>query len=326
VRTSIAVGRGRGESGFRGVKRAQRARKWIASINFHSEPHHLGTFDDPQEAARTYDRAALALFGDAAVLNLPRAASLVAATPAELRAERLERSRAGGSSRYRGVSRAKQGWTARLTVRGRSYDLGKHSSDLAAARAYDCAVLALIGPAAPRNFPDDPSLRPMLPDELAAERRATNQTSRFRGVCRKRETWSAGVKKDGRTYRVAGFTTELAAARAYDRLALHYVGPDSQLNFPTRESEPATVEDLRRALFAARMRSRRRDKASPRARIAGCAGWPRISDGKRGFASKDARSTSRSSRAAALPPARTTASRRPISERMLSSTFLAMRA
>lgn len=57
-------------SGFKGV--SWHRNKWQASIRVNYKPIHLGYFDDPIEAARTYDRAALKYFGKFANLNFPR--------------------------------------------------------------------------------------------------------------------------------------------------------------------------------------------------------------------------------------------------------------
>jgi hypothetical protein len=46
-------------------------RKWRARIRVDSRLRHLGLFDDPIEAAKTYDKAALVAFGDFAVINFP---------------------------------------------------------------------------------------------------------------------------------------------------------------------------------------------------------------------------------------------------------------
>jgi hypothetical protein len=46
-------------------------RKWRAAINIDGKQRHLGHFDDPADAARAYDRAALEAWGEFAVLNFP---------------------------------------------------------------------------------------------------------------------------------------------------------------------------------------------------------------------------------------------------------------
>ena len=54
-------------SGFKGVHHL--SGRWRAKIVSHGVPVFLGTFDTPEEAARAYDAAAVALFGEFARLN-----------------------------------------------------------------------------------------------------------------------------------------------------------------------------------------------------------------------------------------------------------------
>lgn len=56
-------------SGYKGVSWRNDIKKWHVQITFHNRRIHLGYFDDPIEAARAYDQAALLYFGDFANLN-----------------------------------------------------------------------------------------------------------------------------------------------------------------------------------------------------------------------------------------------------------------
>jgi len=60
-------------SGFKGVRWHQTARKWHARIKVDEARQHLGLFATAEEAARAYDAAARAGFGEFAALNFPLA-------------------------------------------------------------------------------------------------------------------------------------------------------------------------------------------------------------------------------------------------------------
>ena len=56
-------------SGYKGVSWHPNNRKWMAKICIDGKQKHLGCFDNPAEAAHTYDQAAKELFGEFAWLN-----------------------------------------------------------------------------------------------------------------------------------------------------------------------------------------------------------------------------------------------------------------
>lgn len=58
------------KSGYRGVYWAAYAKRWRAQLGGHGARVHLGYFDDPLAAARAYDRAAVAVWGEFARPNL----------------------------------------------------------------------------------------------------------------------------------------------------------------------------------------------------------------------------------------------------------------
>ena len=59
-------------SGFIGVSPVKDAPFYEAYIHLHGRKHHLGTFSDPKQAARTRDAVARLVFGEYARLNYPR--------------------------------------------------------------------------------------------------------------------------------------------------------------------------------------------------------------------------------------------------------------
>lgn len=59
-------------SGYKGVHWNSRASKWRAEIRLNGKVKFLGYFDDPIEAAKTRDKAAVELHGEFAKLNFPK--------------------------------------------------------------------------------------------------------------------------------------------------------------------------------------------------------------------------------------------------------------
>ncbi len=60
-----------GTSQYKGVHWSRAARAWIAKITVNRKQRHLGCYADEAEAARAYDAAARAAWGDYARLNFP---------------------------------------------------------------------------------------------------------------------------------------------------------------------------------------------------------------------------------------------------------------
>jgi hypothetical protein len=58
-------------SGFKGVSFNKRRGKWQAQIRKDGKRHHLGYFTNAEDAAKVYDKAATAMFGEFAKLNFP---------------------------------------------------------------------------------------------------------------------------------------------------------------------------------------------------------------------------------------------------------------
>lgn len=58
-------------SQFKGVYWNKRAGKWHTQIRFRGQQRHLGLFADEVEAAKAYDKAALAQWGEFACINFP---------------------------------------------------------------------------------------------------------------------------------------------------------------------------------------------------------------------------------------------------------------
>lgn len=59
---------------YRGVSLDQKSGKWRASVNANNRQYYIGSFEVEIEAAQAFDKAALRLQGEFAILNFPKGA------------------------------------------------------------------------------------------------------------------------------------------------------------------------------------------------------------------------------------------------------------
>ncbi|BDA43997.1 probable AP2-like ethylene-responsive transcription factor CRL5 [Coccomyxa sp. Obi] len=243
-------GRPGGPSKYRGVIWHKSNSKWEARIYDNGKQRFLGYFTSEEEAARVYDEAAMRIGGRGARTNFPAgeclsrsssapaelldvggsrglgAAAAPAAQPKGGRLRKKPATSAGttgaikGSSKYRGVWKGND-------VR----HLGYFEDEVAAARAYDRAVLELRGPHAPTNFaPEDYGMASADTDGVDSPFLGVSWDAQ--AVSWKAELW------DGKEYALLGhYDSEEAAARAYDRACLAQHGEAANTNYPPNDYE-----------------------------------------------------------------------------------------
>jgi hypothetical protein len=166
---------GQSSSKYRGVSWYKSSNKWKVQINYDGQQHRLGHFEDEEEAARAYDRAARAHQGEKAQLNFP--------TMKEQAAEEAKQQRwikcGEAGSKYRGVNwdKIRNKWRPDISYDGKQHHLGYFEDEEEAVRAYDEAARAQHGQKAQLNFPAEGESGP-------------RQSSKYRGVC-----WSKSSNK-----------------------------------------------------------------------------------------------------------------------------------
>ncbi|BDA42678.1 probable AP2-like ethylene-responsive transcription factor PLT2 at N-terminal half [Coccomyxa sp. Obi] len=136
-------------SRFMGVGSSNRKNQWQARILVHGKVTHLGYYETEEEAARVYDRVSISLHGAHAQTNYP-VSEYEGQDCGEFQGlAREELQRALGvkpmdkSSQYRGVSKKKGKWEAKVMVNRKWAYRELFDSEEEAARAYDDAVWRL---------------------------------------------------------------------------------------------------------------------------------------------------------------------------------------
>jgi hypothetical protein len=193
-------------SKYRGVSRGKSSSKWQAYIKHTGKNHCLGSFDDEQDAARAYNRAARTHHGDKAVLNF-----LVEGDDEDDEEDNTE----GVAAVVKAAAAAASGMYPSVVV-ALSFRLQVHTP-----RGTGGEVEA--------KSAGGGSLR-----EGKGPKLGSGKSSKYRGVYwnKSSSNWRAIIGHTGKQHYLGCFDNEEEAARAYDRAARAHHADKAILNFP----------------------------------------------------------------------------------------------
>ena len=148
------------KSKYKGVQWRKSRSKWIAVIRVNGKLLYLGSFENEEEAALTYNRAAVTHFGEYAFQNVigydNRNDDMYNEDKLTKHNRRLtKRSNKKNKNGYKGVySPRNSSFTSRIINNGKAIHLGTFDSPEQAAKAYDKKAYELYGDKAILNFPE----------------------------------------------------------------------------------------------------------------------------------------------------------------------------
>jgi len=137
-------------SGFKGVYKNRH--RWRAQIQFCGKLHYLGTFDTREAAHAAYCEAALRLHGEFANFGNDEHNEVQHVPDSRSASEILwdARKRIDNTSGFRGVSKKRRLWMAKIWFLGKGYPLGTSETPEQASQIYEqaAAIRRSLGPEA----------------------------------------------------------------------------------------------------------------------------------------------------------------------------------
>jgi hypothetical protein len=220
--------RSKSASGYFGVTLSRK--RYQALIYKDGKMKGLGTYDTTKQAAKAYDAVAIELGRPLSKLNFPKKVP-----PGYI--PRNNGQISTNTSGYRGVSKTKWGYQAKIMIKGKVKFLGYFNTRKQAAVAYDHAVHKHHLSKSSLNFP---SMKHNLNKEPKGKKKQKVRSSTgFRGVSLSGKKYKYQLTiVAGKREIVCGFASAEDAARAYDQAILKYNHSTTKLNFP-----PQTTND-----------------------------------------------------------------------------------
>jgi hypothetical protein len=213
----------------------KRGNKFIAEIKKDGISYNLGVFDTQEKAAETRDKKAIELYEQNANLNdIAKSEEIIPIT--KKLGNRNTIKQENTSSKYIGVYKRGNKYSANITKDGIKYNLGVFDTQEKAAEIRDKKAIELYGQNANLNI-----IEQMLSDSEPviintsikhhAKTKTVGTTSKYIGVYKKGNKFLAEIKKDGIKYRLGTFETEDEAAHIRDKKAIYLYGINANLNF-----------------------------------------------------------------------------------------------
>lgn len=141
-----------GSSKYKGVCWDKRSKKWISNITVNKKRYYLGSFDDEDEAAMVYNKAAIELIGESSYLN-EIGKDNSSESPAKFEKVRQQRYRSAVG--FKGVYKNYNKYEARIIINSKDVYIGLFGTPEEAAEEYDKKAYESYGDKAILNFPEN---------------------------------------------------------------------------------------------------------------------------------------------------------------------------
>ena len=234
-----------GSSKYIGVSFDKRSNKWKAQITIDGKVRLISYYENEEEAAIDFARAAFKYKGQEALNNLREQTSSGLAVhlrdvPPQLPILKSEGNIKGGTSKYVGVNfdKKRKIWKAIISIKGKLRHIGYYKNEEEAAIDFARAVFKFKGQdavdkAREQNKQSTPAidLSDVPPQQpiLKSKGRIKEGSSKYTGVSfdKSMQKWSAKITIEGKLHHVGYYKNEEEAAIDYARAIFKYKGQDA---------------------------------------------------------------------------------------------------